>query len=158
VRATPIRDLLAAQRVFDGLDEADLELLAGCGRNEVVPAGATLAREGDPADRFYVVRRGRLAVQLHAPSRPLVLQTAGPGEVVGWSWIFPPWRWGTDVAAPERTHLVAIDGRCLRDKSEADPGFGYRLMQRFAEVMARQLDATQLRLLDLYGERAPAPP
>lgn len=155
MKTTSIRELLAEQYVFAGMSPVDLELLAGCGRNEVVSAGTRLAREGDPADRFFVVRRGKLALQLHTPGRPLVIETPGPGEVVGWSWIFPPYRWTMDVEVATRAHLVSIDGRCLRDKSEGEPRFGYVLMKRFAEVLAHQLDATRLRLLDLYSSGHP---
>jgi CRP-like cAMP-binding protein len=151
MRATPLRDLLSAQAVFRELEAADLDLLAGCSRNAVVPAGTLLAREGDPADGCFVIRRGRIALQLHGPGAPLVLDTVGAGEVVGWSWIFPPYRWTADVLALERAHIVTIDGRCLRDKAENDPAFGYRLMKQLANVMARRLETTRLRLLDLYG-------
>jgi CRP-like cAMP-binding protein len=151
MKATPIRDLLAAQPVFHGLEPADLDLLAGCARNAVVPAGTLLAQEGDPADGCFVIRRGRLALQLHGPGAPLLLDTVGEGEVVGWSWIFPPYRWTADVQSLERAHIVTIDGRCLRDKADTDPAFGYRLMKQLAQVMAHRLETTRLRLLDLYG-------
>lgn len=159
MRVTSLDELLGSLAPFDGLDRDDLATLAGCGRNELVPAGTILAREGSSADRMYVVRRGRLRIQLPAPGGPLVIETAGPGAVVGWSWIFPPYRWTAEVEAGEQAHVVAIDGRCLRDKSEIDPAFGYRIMRRLAIVMARQLEATNVRLLDLYGdERAGALP
>jgi hypothetical protein len=80
-----------------------------------------------------------------------VVETLESGDIVGWSWIFPPHRWVYDVDVLERAHLVVIDAGCLREKCDADPAFGYRVMKRFAQVVAERLAATRLRLLDLYG-------
>ncbi len=151
METTPIRDLLAAQRLFGAFDPADIDLLAGCGKNEVYKTGAFLGREGDPADSFFVVRAGRVAVELHAAGGPLVIESLGPGEIIGWSWVIPPYRWQHDVEALEPAHVVAIDGTCLRDKCESDPAFGYRVLKCFAAVLVQRLDATRLRLLDIYG-------
>jgi CRP-like cAMP-binding protein len=151
VTTATIRDLLAGQPVLRGLEPDDLDLMAGCGRNDVVEAGRFLARESHPADCFFVLRRGRVALEIHAPTGPLVIETLGPGDLVGWSWIFPPHRWVYDVEALERVHVIVIDAVCLRDKCNTDPAFGYRVMQRFAQLVAERLQATRLRLLDLYG-------
>ena len=148
---TSIRDLLANQQLFREFADSDLDLFAGCGRNQVFETGTYLAHEGDAADSVFVVRRGRVALELHAPSGPLMIETLGEGEVVGWSWIFPPYRWVYDVEALDTTHVVAIDGACLRAKCEADPAFGYRVMKHFAQIIVQRLQATRLRLLDLYG-------
>lgn len=146
-----IRDLLAEQSVLRELPPADIDLMAGCGSNEVFAAGAFLAREGETADRFYVVRQGKVALELHAPTGPLLIETLGAGELVGWSWLFPPHRWTFDVEAIDQTRVTTIESACLRAKCESDPAFGYRLMQRFAQVIVDRLQATRFRLLDLYG-------
>jgi CRP/FNR family cyclic AMP-dependent transcriptional regulator len=151
VTTTSIRALLGSQPVFAGLEPGDLDLLAGCARNVRFDTGASLAREGEPADGFYLVRHGRLAIEMPAPAGPLVVDSAVPGDLVGWSWLFPPNRWTADVRAVEPTRVVAVDGRCLRDKSEAEPAFGYRIMRCFARVMIERIDAMRMRLLDLYG-------
>ena len=148
---TSIRDLLAEQLALRGLEASDLELMSGCGHNEVFEAGAFVARENDEANRFYVVREGKVALEVHAPTGPLLIETIGAGDLVGWSWLFPPYRWVYDVEALERTHAVVIEAACLRDKCDADPAFGYRVMTRFARVMVGRLQANRLRLLDLYG-------
>jgi CRP-like cAMP-binding protein len=152
--ARSIRDVLAEQPVLQALEPSDLDLLAGCGTNEVFAAGALLAREGEAADRFWVVRSGRAAIELHAPGGPLVIETLGAGELIGWSWVVPPYRWSSDVEALEELHVIGLDGACLRAKCEADPAFGYRVMQRLTGVAAERLHATQVRLLDLFGGRA----
>ena len=151
MRITPIRDLIGAHPLFVDLPTEDLDLIAGCGQNQVFAAGATLGREGDPADRFFLIRSGRVSVKVHAPGGDLVIDTVGPGGLVGWSWLFPPRRWTFDVEAVETTRAVTIEATCLRDKCDADPAFGYRIMQRFTQVVIERLQATRLRLLDLYG-------
>jgi CRP-like cAMP-binding protein len=151
MRSKAIRDLLAVQPVLAGLEAVDLDLIAGCGRNRVVEVGAFLACEDEPADQFFVLRAGLVALEIDSPTGPLVIETIGPGQLVGWSWIFPPHRWVYDVEVLEEAHVIAIDAGCLRTKCDSDTAFGYRVMQRFAQVVAERLAATRLRLLDLYG-------
>jgi CRP-like cAMP-binding protein len=98
-----------------------------------------------------VVREGRAALELAGPGGQVVIETLGPGELIGWSWIVPPYEWTSDVKALDRLHVVSIDGACLRNKCEADPAFGYRMMKQFAHLAAERLHATQVRLLDLYA-------
>lgn len=148
---TSIRDLLAAQSVLQDLEPSDIDLMAGCGHNQVFEAGTFLAREDEPANQFFVVRAGKVAIELQAPTGPLLIDTVGAGELVGWSWLFAPYRWTFDVEAIEATRAIVIDSSCLRDKCEADPAFGYRLMKRFAQVVIDRLQTTRVRLLDLYG-------
>jgi CRP-like cAMP-binding protein len=150
-----IENLVAELPTFAGLEPADLELIAGCGVNRVFEAGDHLAREGDPADEFFVLRHGRVALEVDAPGRgALMISTLGEGAVVGWSWLFPPYRWSFDARALEQTRVVAFDGACLRGKCENDKALGYALMQRFAAVMLERLQATRIQLLDVYGETA----
>jgi CRP/FNR family transcriptional regulator, cyclic AMP receptor protein len=147
--------VLAELPAFAGLDPSYLELIAGCGVNRVFEAGEQLFREGDPADTFYVIRHGRVALEVEAPGKgALMIETLGEGSLVGWSWLFPPYRCSFDARALEQTRTVAFDGACLRGKCEQDSGLGYELMQRFASVMLDRLQATRLQLLDVYGEPA----
>ena len=151
-----IDELIAATPTFAGLEPAHLELLAGCGRNEHVAAGELLMREGEAADRFFLIRRGLVALEVDAPGRgAMQIQTLHEGEVVGWSWLFAPFRWSMDGRAVENCGLIAFDGACLRGKCEDDHELGYQLMRRFAAVVIDRLQGTRLQLLDLYG-RAPA--
>jgi CRP/FNR family transcriptional regulator, cyclic AMP receptor protein len=151
MKTTSIRDLLAEQPVLRDLEPADIDLMAGCSHNEVFAAGTSLAREREVANRFFVVREGHVALELQAPTGPLLIETIGAGDLVGWSWLFPPYRWAYDVEAIERTRVIVIESACLRDKCDADPAFGYRVMKRFAHVVIDRLHTTQYRLLDLYG-------
>ena len=106
------------------------------------------------ADTFYVIRRGRVSIDVHAPGRGAeVIETVGPGSVVGWSWLVPPYRWTFDARALDDVGAIAIDGACLRAKALADPAFGFALLSRVSAVLLERLQATRLRLLDLYRGR-----
>jgi CRP/FNR family cyclic AMP-dependent transcriptional regulator len=151
-----LEELIADASVFAGLDPSALALIAGCAGNDHFRGGAYVFREGDPADRFFLIRRGEVALEVHAPgSAPHVIDTIGAGEVVGWSWLFEPFRWQFDARAISPTRMVGFDGACLRGKCDADHELGYQLMRRFASTMLERLQATRLQLLDIYG-RAPA--
>ena len=110
---------------FEGLSEEYLKLLAGCGKNERFEQGEFLFRENGEADRFYIVRHGLVRIELFSTRRgPILLETVGPGSVLGWSWLVPPYRWRFDAKALELTRVVSMDGTCLRKKSEDDPQLG----------------------------------
>ena len=147
-----IAELLAEAAVLEGMRPDQLDLIAGCGRIIAFDAGATLFREGEPADDFYLLRHGRVALQLYMHGgSPLTVSTHGPGEIVGWSWLFPPFRWHLDGQAMEHGSAVLFDGACLRGKAESDHDLGYELMKRFAAEMVARLQATRVQLLDVYG-------
>ena len=102
-----------------------------------------------------MIRQGQVALEVYAPSRgQVIIATHGPGEVVGWSWLFPPYRWQFDGRATEPLRALAFDGACLRGKCDADHALGYELMRRFALKMLERLQETRLRLLDVYGHAA----
>lgn len=151
-----IDELIAEAPTFAGLAPEHLELIAGCAWNQRVAAGTVFMREGDAADHFFLIRRGLVALELNAPALgPLQVQTLDEGEVVGWSWLFPPHVWQLDCRAVGDCHLVTFDGTCLRGKVERDHELGYQLMSRFAANVIDRLQETRLQLLDVYG-RAPA--
>jgi CRP-like cAMP-binding protein len=144
--------LLAQHELFRDLNPDYVTLLTGCATNVRFDAGAFLFREGEPADRFFVVRQGRVALEIDAPGRgPIVIQTLGEDDVIGYSWLFPPYRWRFDARAVEPVLALALDGHCLRGKCDEDPVLGYELMKRFAGIALQRLQATRLQLLDVYG-------
>jgi CRP-like cAMP-binding protein len=149
----PLSTLLADVPLLAGLPAERLELLAGCAWNVRFHEGQVLFRESDPADSFYVVRHGTVAVEAFVPARgPMLIETVEPGEVLGWSWLFPPFRWHFDARALTEVRATAIDGACLRAKLDDDPALGFDLMSRFAQVLIERLQWTRLRLLDVYGD------
>lgn len=135
-----------------GLTSAQLSLLTGCASNVVFKAGQFLFREGDDANSFYLIREGKVIIETHVPHEgTIAIQTREAGEVTGWSWMIPPFRWHFDARAVELTKAIALDGKCLRGKCEEDHDLGYELMKRFSIQIAQRLEATRLQLMDVYG-------
>ncbi len=140
---------------FAGLDDAFVELAGGCAKNVRFEAGQYLLREGAPADEFYLLRHGHVALELTAPGHgAITFQTLGPGELVGVSWLIPPYRWSYDARALELTRAIAMDAACLRAKCEADHDLGYAVMKRCMPFLIQRLQATRLQVLDVYGSHA----
>jgi len=146
-------EILAQVPFFEDMPEDEIALIAGCGRNVRFDAGETIFRQGDAADTFYVVRHGAVAVGNFVPPRgELVIETLEAGDLLGWSWLFPPYRSHFDARALSTVRATQFDGACLRGKCAADPALGYDLMSRFAQVLIERLQWTRLRLLDVYGD------
>jgi len=149
-----IEEILGRHPFFAGFAAAHGRLVAGCARNQRFAAGEYLFREGDPADAFFLVRHGRVALELVEPGRPpVVFATLGEGEIVGASWLLPPYRWRFAARAVELTRAIGIDAACLRGKCEADHHLGYEMMKRFLPILVERLQATRLQILDVYGKR-----
>jgi CRP/FNR family transcriptional regulator, cyclic AMP receptor protein len=144
--------LLAEHSFFKDFAPSYRALIAGCGKNVQFDAGQLLVKTGEPANQFFAIRHGRASIELHSTERgPLILQTVEAGDILGWSWLFPPYRWKFDVRAVEAVRAIGFDGECLRGKCERDPAMGYDFMKRFAQVFMERLEAARLQLLDLYG-------
>lgn len=149
-----LEDLIGEAPSLAGLAPEHRSLIAGCGRNVVFDAGAYLLREGDTENVFYILRRGTVALEIYVPQAgPMTVQTLHEGDLLGWSWLLPPYRAAFDARALEPTHAVAFDAECLRGKSEEDPVLGYALLKLFAAVVVERLQNTRLQLLDVYGKR-----
>lgn len=147
-----LEPIISSHPFFHDLPERYLKLITGCARNERYEDGHILFNEGDTADWFYVIREGHIALEVHVPGRgPARLQTISEGEVLGWSWLFPPHRWQFSAKALGVVRALAFDGKCLRTKCEQYHDLGYELMKRFAQVMMHRLNATRMQLLDLYA-------
>jgi CRP/FNR family cyclic AMP-dependent transcriptional regulator len=139
--------------LFEGLRDEQRRLLAGCAGNVHFREGTVLFREGDPADTFFVIRHGSVAIETFVPARgAITIETVESGDVVGWSWLFSPYRWHFDARALTDVRATGFDGTCLRGKCDDDPELGYEMMSRFAQVLMERLQWTRLRLLDLYGD------
>lgn len=146
-----LEGILAEHPFFQGLEPDHLKLLVGCASNVRFPAGEFLFREGEDASQFYLLREGRVAVQVVTCGRaPITIQTLGEGEVLGWSWLIPPYRWRFAAQATEPVRAFALDGKCLRSKCEEDHDLGYALLKRFSHIIAQRLQATRMQLLEIY--------
>lgn len=143
---------LAEHPFFKDLAHEHLQLITGCASNVRFEAGQFIFREGEEADNFYVVRHGKIALEVFVPNKgPVVIQTIDEGDVLGWSWVVPPYHWHFDARAYSLTRAIALDGKCLRQKCEDDHDLGYELLKRFTGIMTERLQATRMQLLDLYG-------
>ncbi|MFF1401443.1 cyclic nucleotide-binding domain-containing protein [Streptomyces sp. NPDC058287] len=121
-------------------------------RDVSFPEGERLFSEGGHADRFWIIRSGAVAMDLHVPGRqPAVIENLGPGELVGWSWMFKPYRWhmGARATTPVRTH--EFDALTVRMLMDADAAFGSVVGHWVSQVLAHRLQATRVRLLGLYA-------
>jgi CRP/FNR family transcriptional regulator, cyclic AMP receptor protein len=146
-----IHDMLAGHPFFAGLDDNEICYIAGCGANLHMPAGHELFTEGDRANTFYVVQEGLVAIELHVPG--LVVDRVGPGGVVGWSWLFPPYQRQFDARAVEDLTAIALDGARMRTKCDEDTDLGYRLMQRFARLANERMQTARVQLLELVDTK-----
>lgn len=147
-----MNELVSTHPFAAGLNDEHLALVAGCARNVSFDDGAMLCVEGENADTFYLVRRGHVSIEVHQAGRgPIVIETVGPGDAVGWSWLVPPYRWTFDARATGPVGALAIDGACLRAKSLEDESLGFALLSLVSQELLERLQATRIRLLDLYG-------
>jgi CRP/FNR family cyclic AMP-dependent transcriptional regulator len=142
------------QPFFAGLGPEFGAAISGCARNLRFTAGDYLFREDEPANEFYLLRQGSVALELHSPGQQsLIVATFREGDILDGSWLVPPYRWTFDARASDLVRVLGVDARCLRDKCEADHDLGYELMKRFAGAMGERLRATRLQVADVYGPR-----
>jgi CRP-like cAMP-binding protein len=147
-----------AAPVLDDLPTWSRERLLRLGRDVSFPAGALIFEEGGCADRFWIIRGGSVALSLHVPGRrPPTVETLGPGDLLGWSWLFPPYEWHLGAEARGTVRADEFDAATVRVLCGEDLALGYGLAQAVAGVIADRLKATRLRLLDLYGPPGSGP-
>lgn len=145
-------DLLAAQPFLAGIDEHHLERLSYCTSRSVCHAGNRIFAEGGRADRFWLINKGRVDLDTHVPGRgDVVVGSLGPSDVLGWSWLFEPYRWHFGAVAVETTYSLCLDAAAVRRLCEQDFQLGYELTTRFNRVVIERLQATRMRLLDLLA-------
>lgn len=133
---------------LDGLREEHLEVLARCSMPVEFKTGEVLFREGDPANRFFLIQEGRVVIESGHTGRGVIpIETLGAGDVLGWSWLFPPYYWHFDARAVEPTKAVFLYGTRLREYCDEDHDLGYEMLKRFAEVVIQRLQSTRTQLL-----------
>ena len=146
-----MRGLLSTQPFLAGLNSADLDKLVPWSKRSVFPLGARIFEEGRKAERFWLIREGRVSLESQVPGQgTVVVESLGRGAVLGWSWLFPPYRWHFSASAGEVTSVVEFDAAGVRELCLRDPTLGFQLAIRFTEVVVDRLQSTRVRLLDLY--------
>ena len=155
METTTLEPFLAKHPLFRDLKPDYVKLLSECAANVRFDSGERIFRYGESADRFYLIREGRVALEISSPSNSaLTIQTLENGELLGSSWLFPPYTWYFDARAITVTRAIALDARCLRAKCDEDPALGYELMKRFSSILHARLQSARLQLMDVYGPTA----
>lgn len=147
-----LQDILAQHPFFQSMRQSTRELIAGCTSNRVFHDAERVLKEGEAADTFYLLRHGSIALEIHVPAQaPLVIETLSDGDILGWSWLAPPYRVRFDARAIGLVRALSVDGRCLREKCEQDSDLGYDLYKHFMPVIVDRLTASRLQMIDIYG-------
>lgn len=142
---------LKEQKILTDLADSHIAFLSGCTKNVRCRQGEYLFREGQAADQVYLLRKGKLSLEVYDATRgTIVIETLHSGEVLGWSTIFPPYRWHGDGRATKDSLLFAIDGTCLRKKLDGDHSFGYAFTRLLLREAHRRLERARLQILDVY--------
>lgn len=143
---------MSSHRFFADMSEPMRKRLAACSEFVSFGADETILKEDAPANSFWAIRSGRVAVGVRTPNRGLVvINTLHAGEILGWSWLIKPYRWTFEAVTLEPVRAIEIHAECLRPYLDEDPAAGYELVTRIAGVMAERLESAGLRLVDIYG-------
>ncbi len=148
----PIAEELEHQRFFRELSPDMRGRLSGCAERVQFDKDVPILTEGGPADSFFVILGGRVAVGVHTPERGLaVIETLQAGDVLGWSWLFKPYRWNFDAVSIRPVRAIEFNAPCIRSYLEANPKAAFELVTGIAGVMEDRLQSARMRLIDLYG-------
>jgi CRP/FNR family transcriptional regulator, cyclic AMP receptor protein len=148
-------DALAAHPFLHGLSRDHLAVLAGTACDVTFPARHRLFEDGGSANRFWLLQSGHVTLDLHVPGQGrMKIDTIGMGELLGWSWLFPPYRWAFGAVAASPVEAFEFNARAVRACCESDPVLGYEVTRRLALVVAKRLQATRVRLITAAGQPA----
>ncbi|MEO8377800.1 MAG: cyclic nucleotide-binding domain-containing protein [Candidatus Sumerlaeota bacterium] len=143
---------VAAHPFTAGMNHEQLALLKDCAMLAHFKQGEVVMREGEIANRFYLIESGKVVLQSSVPEGdPLIVDTVGAGDLLGWSWIMPPYVWHFTARATEETEAIFFYGTILRDYCEQYHSLGYELFKRMSAVMSKRLQAAREKMLALHG-------
>jgi CRP-like cAMP-binding protein len=147
-----IDDYLASHEFFAGLDDDHLRFLADSVNEIEVSKGEVLFKQGMTADKFYLLREGRVSIQVPALVGPILeIQSLGEDQILGWSWLIAPFRWHFQARAMQDSRVLEFDGSAILAHCQEDPRFGYELLKRFAALMSERLDAARQKMMDQFN-------
>jgi CRP/FNR family cyclic AMP-dependent transcriptional regulator len=145
-------EYLSAHEFFSDLDDNVLEFLSECSSTCEIKKGQILFRQGENADKFYVIRNGCISVQIPAIIGPnLEIQTLSENQVLGWSWLIPPYQWNFQARAKEDSDFLQFDGAGILARCEQEPKLGYELLKKFAGLMSVRLEAARRKMMDEWN-------
>lgn len=146
-----LEPILKEHPFFKDLKQKHFDVILGCASNVRFKEKEMIFQQGDTADKFYLLRFGKVAIDIPVTShRSITIQTIHEGDILGWSWLIPPHRCRFNCQAVEDTRAIALDGVCLREKCEKDHELGFELFKRLTKVFAQRLEYTRMQLIDLY--------
>lgn len=138
---------LAAHPFLHGMPRDQLGVLARTAADVRFAARHRIFADGGNATRFWLIQSGRVSLDLHVPGQgPVVIGTVGLGDLLGWSWLIPPFTWAFGAVAATGVEAFEFDAPAVRACCAADPALGYELTRRVTQVLARRLQATRRAL------------
>jgi CRP-like cAMP-binding protein len=150
-----VNEVIMKHAFFRGMKPEHLAVLTEGAKATMFKADDVLFREGEPANRFYLIESGKIALETYElANRTMPVQTLGAGDVLGWSWLFPPFVWHFQARAIEPANVIVLSGAHLLITAERNHDFGYELMKRMAHVVICRLQTTRKQLLALQVESA----
>jgi CRP/FNR family cyclic AMP-dependent transcriptional regulator len=146
-----LEPILREHRFLKGLAEDQIRVIVGCAKNVRFDPNQFLFREGEEASTFHLIRSGKIALEDFIPGRGVVqVETIVEGDVLGWSWLYPPHRRSNDARALEPVRAIVFDGACLRKKCEEDQALGYAIMKRLLYQVLQRLERIRMQRLDVF--------
>lgn len=151
-KAEPIVIRVALHPFLAGMDPTLLAVLSECAIPVYFKKGQTILSEGELANRFYLIESGKVVLESGKKSGdPLIIETIGAGDLLGWSWMFPPYVWNFTARATESTDAIFFYGTILREYCERDPSLGYELFKRMAPVMLQRLQSARKKMVSIQA-------
>jgi CRP/FNR family transcriptional regulator, cyclic AMP receptor protein len=142
-----------------GMNPTQLGLLTDCAIPVHFKKGQTILREGELANRFYLIESGNVVLESgEGFGNPVIVETIGPGDLLGWSWMFPPYVWHFTARAAEPTEAIFFYGTILREYCERDHSLGYELFKRITPIMMKRLQSARRRMLAVHAHGAALEP
>lgn len=147
----PVEKILKAHPFFRGIKPNHLAVIAERASSIHFKKGKYIFKEGESANAFYVIMDGKVVLESYVPGKGAIqILTINSGDVLGWSWLYPPYKWHFDAKALEETHCITLDGKHLRQKCDENVELGYELMKRFTQIIIGRLHSARLQLLNAY--------
>jgi CRP-like cAMP-binding protein len=147
-----ITEYLSAHEFFSEFSDDSLKFLCECSSMREIKKGQILFLQGEHADRFYVIRKGRISLQMPAIMGPtLEIQSVDEGQILGWSWLISPYQWNFQTKAEEDSELLQFDGTAILARCEQEPKFGYELLKKFAALMSVGLNAARQKMMNEWN-------
>ena len=146
-----LRSMINEHPLFEGLDNHNIYALQGCASEIEFDAHSEVFQYGEPANTFYLIGEGRISLDIAIPARGVIpIQTLQYGDVVGWSWMYPPYQWHFSGRALEDTNAIVFDADCVRTLMLQDREFGFEMMMRFSQIVIERLQAARIQMVDMY--------